>query len=235
MSEGGTTFQINLLLGNLPDANSEEGRRIRDELIRHSQRRMEELCRKMFFPSLRGTIVDREDIYQEAALRLWHALQKVQPPSARDFFALAATEIRRVLVEQWRKWQRELPPPDRGLTGSSSSASKLILWTEFHEQVEKLPEPLREVFDLLWYHDLSQKEAAALLAVDESTVKRRFRRAKVLLVDVLPADPTALRFARAGASARRASEYSTCVPRHGAPRHSYRAVPPHGPFLRPAF
>ena len=33
-------------------------------------------------------------------------------------------------------------------------------WTEFHEQVDALTDEHREVFNLLWYQDLTQAEAA---------------------------------------------------------------------------
>jgi hypothetical protein len=39
----------------------------------------------------------------------------------------------------------------------------------------------REVFDLLWYHALTQAEAAELLQVTDRTVKRRWRSARLRL------------------------------------------------------
>jgi RNA polymerase sigma factor (sigma-70 family) len=41
-----------------------------------------------------------------------------------------------------------------------------------------LPTENREVFDLLWYQELSQAEAAALLRVSEQTIKRRWQSAR---------------------------------------------------------
>ena len=54
-------------------------------------------------------------------------------------------------------------------------------WGEFHEQIEALPEPQRELFDLLWYHGLSQQEAADVLQVSTRTVKRAWREARLRL------------------------------------------------------
>ncbi len=54
-----------------------------------------------------------------------------------------------------------------------------------HEQVERLPPEEREVFDLCWYHDLTQEEAAAALGVSVRTIKRRWLRARLRLQELL--------------------------------------------------
>ena len=52
---------------------------------------------------------------------------------------------------------------------------------ELMEAVERLDRDEREVVDLLFFNGLTQLEAADLLGVDESTVKRRWARARVRL------------------------------------------------------
>jgi RNA polymerase sigma factor (sigma-70 family) len=59
------------------------------------------------------------------------------------------------------------------------------LWYKFHECVQSMPDNEREVVELLWYQELTQEEAAELLSVDRSTVKRRWRAARKTLFDVL--------------------------------------------------
>ena len=63
--------------------------------------------------------------------------------------------------------------------------SRMAEWQDFHARVGKLPDEEREVFDLLWYHELSQEEAGAMLDVSVRTVRRRWRSARLLLHDVL--------------------------------------------------
>ena len=63
-------------------------------------------------------------------------------------------------------------------------------WCEFHEQVEKLSQPERDVFDLLYYHGLSQDAAAEALQVDVRTVKRRWRAARLALYEALGDGPS---------------------------------------------
>jgi RNA polymerase sigma-70 factor (ECF subfamily) len=61
----------------------------------------------------------------------------------------------------------------------------LDLWTNFHQAVQELPDKERETVQLLWYQELSQEEAAEVLGLDKSTVKRRWRSAKLLLYEAL--------------------------------------------------
>jgi RNA polymerase sigma-70 factor (ECF subfamily) len=51
--------------------------------------------------------------------------------------------------------------------------------------VEALPEPERAAFDLLWYQGLTQEEAAQVLGVSISTVKRRWLDARLSLQQAL--------------------------------------------------
>jgi RNA polymerase sigma-70 factor (ECF subfamily) len=138
------------------------------------------------------------DVLQNAMLRLYRALEQVQPASTADFFRLAALNIRRELLDLTKHYfgpqglgarhasvrkrlsgsggSARLDPPD-----SADDPSLLITWTEFHEEVGRLPDEEREVFDLLWYQELSQAEAAALLHVSERTIKRRWQSARMKL------------------------------------------------------
>jgi RNA polymerase sigma factor (sigma-70 family) len=71
----------------------------------------------------------------------------------------------------------------------SDDPGRLAAWSEFHRQVELLPPEDREVFDLLWYQELSQAEAAALLNISERTVKRRWQSARLALFEAMGGEP----------------------------------------------
>src|SRR5262245_4071134 len=62
-------------------------------------------------------------------------------------------------------------------------------WTEFNEAVARLPDDLRAVFDLLWYQQLSQADAAALLGVAVPTVKLRWMKARLRVQEALGGSP----------------------------------------------
>lgn len=186
----------------------------RDEVITIACNRLTILARKMLndYDRLRR-YEQTDDISQNAMMRLHKALQDVQPETAVEFFGLAAHKMRQVLHDEVRfffgrkKDQDGAAPrvpdnsPAHAVSGQLSEDSSnpggfespddthdpaiLAQWTEFHSAVEGLPPKERQIVDLLFYNGLSQIEAAAVLNVDQSTVKRRWRSARLKLYDVL--------------------------------------------------
>lgn len=172
----------------------------RDDLITCACERLEELTRKML-RDYRGVRRWEEtgDVCQNAVLRLCRALRDVCPPSARDFYRLAAAQVRRELIDLARHYYgpegpgahhaSHAPAADRSgaapqyteVADVSGEPSRLAAWTEFHQQVEALPDEEREVFDLLWYQGLTQTEAARVLQMPERTLKRRWQSARLKL------------------------------------------------------
>ena len=72
---------------------------------------------------------------------------------------------------------------------STLDGEKVQRWTEFHEAVARLPDDLRAVFDLLWYQEMSQAEAAALLGIAVPTVKLRWMKARLQVQKALGGAP----------------------------------------------
>lgn len=163
----------------------------RTQLVGHACERLRRLTCKMLhdFPHLRRR-EEADDILHNAVVRLLRALEDVPVGSVAEFFHLAAVQIRRELIDLARHYaRRPEAPAQRGRQGGADSSrrtlapeegpststfdpQKLASWTEFHEQVEALPVEEREVFGLLWYHGLSQAEAATVLNVSLATIKR---------------------------------------------------------------
>jgi RNA polymerase sigma-70 factor (ECF subfamily) len=118
--------------------------------------------------------------------RLLNTLQKLQPPTTRDFFNLAAAHVRRELLDLARRHSGRNRPGSVPLIDDSElgpaapdllPADELELWTRFHEAVERLPTIEREVFSLAFYHGWTQVQIAELFDVDERTVRRRWQTA----------------------------------------------------------
>ena len=65
-------------------------------------------------------------------------------------------------------------------TGNPEAA---IEWGEFHTTIETLPDEQKEVVELLFYHGLSQEEAANIMDVSVRSVKRYWRAARMALHD----------------------------------------------------
>jgi RNA polymerase sigma factor (sigma-70 family) len=230
----------------------------RDELINLACARMTSLTRKMLndYSRLRQW-EQTDDIFQNSAMRLRRALEQVSPASVKEFFGLAALNIRRELrdlarhyygrndsrpsdsevletplgelpggtptdgkpargkkegdakdptgSEKTKKPHQKIParspihgnqaggqrgddgetPPELIAPDSTYEGGGLAQWTEFHKAVSELPEKDLEVVDLLFYHELTQEAAAEVLGVDKSTVKRRWRSARLKLLKVM--------------------------------------------------
>jgi RNA polymerase sigma factor (sigma-70 family) len=170
----------------------------RRQLVEHCCERLRGLARKMLcrFPDVRRW-EETDDVFVEAVTKLYGALETVQPESAKHFYNLAATQIRRVLIDLSRHycgpkgigshhdtetWKRkDDTPPRYDRADVSREPVNLMEWTEFHEQVEALPLEEREVFNLLWYQQLSHEQAAQVLGLTTRTIRRRWRDARYRL------------------------------------------------------
>jgi len=167
----------------------------RDDLIRRSSRRLELLTRKMLrgYPAVRRW-EETGDVFQNAAVRLVRALSAVTPTSTREFFGLAAEQIRRELVDLARLYRGpqgpgrllvHSPAPSQsgqpGFDPPAPAVDDLDRWTQFHEAVHGLPPDEREIFMLNFYHGWRQTEIAELFGVDERTIRRRWQAAAVRL------------------------------------------------------
>ena len=160
----------------------------RDELIDRAYERLRRLAYKMLrrFPHV-GDFEDSSDVLHDSLPRLIHALDAVPPASVAQFFSLASRQMHWELLDLAKRYAgREAPRGDQSPAGGSDSSpsalpgepattdspSTLASWTEFHRAVESLPEKDRDVFDLLYYQELTHAKAAALLHVSESTIRR---------------------------------------------------------------
>jgi RNA polymerase sigma factor (sigma-70 family) len=175
----------------------------RTQLLNCACERLTRLTRKMLkgFGRVKRW-EETDDVVQNALLRLYRTLADVQPANAIEFYRLAALNIRRELLDLAKHYygphglganyasvetnsNQTLNEPGHVPPAAAEDPGRLEAWTRFHEQVERLPDDEKEVFDLLWYQELSQAQAAELLSVSERTVKRRWASARLKLHDAL--------------------------------------------------
>jgi RNA polymerase sigma factor (sigma-70 family) len=179
----------------------------RRELLDRACGRLDRLARTMLRadPRVRRW-EDTDDVRQNAMVRLYRALAAGRPGTVRDFFRLAAVHIRRELIDLARHHYGPEgagrhhatdkppggdtdPPAGREPADTTHEPARLAAWTELHERVARLDAAEREVFDLLWYHELPQAAAAARLNVSARTLQRRWRAARLKLHDLLRGEP----------------------------------------------
>src|SRR5262249_16449322 len=116
-----------------------------------------------------------DSVVHETWVRLLQALDRTEPPTVADFFRLAASKFRQVLLDMAQSERRRAQREVLGLSGADnegaapSAASttcdpvRLALWTEFHEKVATLGEPERAVFEMHYYLELAQAEIGKVL------------------------------------------------------------------------
>jgi len=120
----------------------------------------------------------------------------LQPETTREYLGLAATQIRRTLLDLTRhhfgphglgaNHHTDKPDADElAYHQATCEPDDLGHWVSLHEAVEALPDDEREVFGLLWYSGLSQAEAGEILGVHERTIRRRWLAARTLLYELL--------------------------------------------------
>jgi RNA polymerase sigma-70 factor (ECF subfamily) len=136
--------------------------------------------------------------------RFWVTANGEPVRTLAEFFGHTSAWMRDVLCDLLRKeYGRDnnrpaVLPLDGGISdtgpryepsSSTLDGEKVRRWTEFHEAVARLPDGLRAVFDLLWYQEMAQAEAAALLGVAVPTVKLRWMKARLRMQEALGGSP----------------------------------------------
>lgn len=176
----------------------------REHLLVFASERMREIAHRMLrtFPVVRRWD-ETDDVVQNAILRLGRAIQKTAPSDVRGLVGLAATQVRRELLDLAKKYrgpesyaanhdtnyQRlngELKAKVDDAAERGEPADKLERWTRLHAAAAELPEEEREVFHMCWYLGLKQKEIAKLLDCSIRTVKRLWEAAKERLAAAMP-------------------------------------------------
>jgi RNA polymerase sigma factor (sigma-70 family) len=160
----------------------------RDELIRSVGNSLERLARKMLqrYPGVHRW-EETGDVLQNALLRLLRAVQEIKPPTMRDFFALAAEQVRRELIDLARHYRsgkglgKNLAADGDAIIRNGELADpaddNLERWHDFHQAVYRLPAEEREVMGLVFYHGWTQAQIASFFQTSERTIRRRWQSA----------------------------------------------------------
>jgi RNA polymerase sigma factor (sigma-70 family) len=177
------TRDLDLLVKRLPGDRS-----TRDELFRRAYGQLRRLAHTILeedFSGLRRWLT-AEDVLHDALIRLLRALPEVQPACWDEFFALAATEIRREFLDRARqcagpRWQcthQAAPaargnrqPPELEVADPAEGPCDLDDWSALHQEIERLPARERKAVMLTLYCGWTAAQIAERTQVTERTVE----------------------------------------------------------------
>lgn len=116
--------------------------------------------------------VSLDELFAGVSTRLYEALHSAPVRDPRHFYQIASVHIRRELVELCRQ-------------GESAELGELSELGRFYDCIDGLPDDQREVFELIWYYEMSREEVSELLKVSLSEIKRLWRSARLRLHETL--------------------------------------------------
>jgi RNA polymerase sigma-70 factor (ECF subfamily) len=116
-----------------------------------------------------------EELVQETFVRLWQSAERFDPArGSADTFVM--TIARRTAIDLHRRaasrphgalWESEVEPTD------DESFERVILELDIRSALDSLPDKQREVLELSYRQDLTQRQIAERLAIPLGTVKTR--------------------------------------------------------------
>lgn len=183
MDQEATTAAVRRHLDDL--AGGEAPEPVVRALLERSACRLRRLCVLLLtrsYPRLARPPLnlEAEELLGAVAERLLMALREARPAGVRQYYALAGQHIRWELMDLARRLDdhpaavelRDEPAvvPDGSLSSLTADGRRML------QAIDGLPDDEREAFDLIRIQGLTTPEAAEVLGVSESTVKRRLRR-----------------------------------------------------------
>ncbi|MBW9159475.1 RNA polymerase sigma factor [Clostridium tagluense] len=138
-----------------------------------------------------------EDILQQTLMKAYEKFDTIQ--DIKKFKSWVFTIAKNESLSWIRKYNREIPSEDTYLellAGSSEDIpEELLIKREIKEQIKESIKILnsvdQEIIYLRYYYDLSLKEIALILNLNENTVKTKHKRAKKqIYTHLICADPS---------------------------------------------
>jgi RNA polymerase sigma factor (TIGR02999 family) len=163
-----------------------------DELARLVEAELRRLARHYLSNERRGHTMQTTDLINEAWLRLIGQTKDIHWQSRAHFVAIAATLMRRVLVDHARKRRSdkrggefEKVTFEKALQVSYEPEFDMLALDEFLTELAELDKRAADVVELRFFGGLTTKETAGALGISPDTVERDWKFAKAWLLNKL--------------------------------------------------
>jgi RNA polymerase sigma factor (sigma-70 family) len=191
MSDG-STVQIGAALARLTAGDPAA----RDDLLARTADRLRRLAGRTLrvgFPRV-AAFEQTDDVIQSVVLRLLKGWDGVVSDDPAEYLCRVSRLLREVLLDLARKHlgsggKRPPLPLDVEVGSDTLDPAAVAAFTDFHAAVEGLPDHLRRVVDLHWYQELTHSEVSHLLGIGESTSRKHWVEARLLLARRLGGNP----------------------------------------------
>ena len=182
--DSNTTIALQDLLSQLQSGENVET--IKKQLVARAYSRLRILAHKMLNSYNRHAIDEEtEGLVAEAYLRLDRSLDDLQPETVRQFFGLAALQMRRHLLDKLRsihgRGQEKRPkissldPKDASTPGLEVALeTPLAPWSaiDILEALDELDERERDCLTMQHWYGFTHREIANLLQLSTKTIQR---------------------------------------------------------------
>lgn len=175
-----------------PDLPDEAVERLVRDLLAEACQRLQKQCEVGLhrdYPRLlkHPYNVNADELLSGVVERLIKSLRNARPTTARAFFKLAQMHLRWELNEIARAHDDRPPHIAQCdvLPAHDSESCLSMRAQQILAAIEQLPVSQREVFELVRIQGLTQLEVAAILAIDERSVRRRLNQALFTLTELL--------------------------------------------------
>lgn len=174
---------------------------VKSQLISRAYQRLQQLAHRMLYAYDRQKLDEETNgLVAEAYLRLNRSLEDLKPETVRQFFGLAALQMRRHLLDKLRAihGRGEIKRPKiTSLTPESPEGSAMqfgipAVGSTFDgsaidvlESLDKLDERQRECLVLQHWYGFTHQDIASLMGVSTKTVQRMTNLAFIQLNDLL--------------------------------------------------
>jgi RNA polymerase sigma factor (TIGR02999 family) len=160
----------------------------RDALFQLLYRELERLSAN-FLAREGGISMSTGDLVNEAAIRLVE-LQQIDWQDKSHFMALAATTMRRILIEHARKKQANKREHQKvtlvtRFEGDKNDTFDLCHLDETLVRLEALDEDRARIVEMRYFGGMSLEQIAEVLGISVSTVKRSWRASRAWLLSEL--------------------------------------------------